>query len=311
MAIYEREMTLLLNTEASYGVMPALVAADAILASDVRIMPMEGEDLSRNLELPAMGAQGTLPVNLHAKISFKVELTPSGTAGAAPIVGKLLRACGCAEVVTNGVSVAYNPVTNGHESVAVHLWYSGTRYAVTGARGDATIRVNASGIPVLEVELTGLFTQPTDAARVTASVASQLANVPVVATTANTPTFTLNGVACVMRSFSLKMGNKVEPRFLVGSEKVLITDRQDSIETTVEAVPLSAFDPYALSHAATLFPVNLVHGTAAGKIVTFNAPTAQMQRASGLEAKQGLIEWPLKITPNMNAGNDQWSLTFT
>ncbi|WP_370269240.1 phage tail tube protein [Nioella sp.] len=309
--IYFNEKIFLLGLEATYGTIPALAASDAILATDIRIMPMEGQDQSRNLERPHMGAQATIPVDLHAKMSFKVELTPSGVAGTAPVVGKLLRALGCAETVTATTSVVYNPVSRNHESVGVHLWIGDTRFALIGARGTGVLRINASGIPVLEVELTGLWTAPTEAARIEPDLDDQLEADVLVATTANTPVFTVNAVGLVMRSFALTLGNKVEPRFLIGAERVLITGREEMVETTVEAVPLSVLDPFGLALARSRVAVALTHGTQAGKTVSLAIPAAQVQRQQGIEEQQGIAEWPLRLVPQPGAGNDQWTLSFT
>ena len=88
MPLYWDEKTLLLKTETSYGVDATPTgAANAILATDVRLSPMEGQDVDRALEMPWMGASGTIPTGLHAKLSFKVELKGSGTAGSAPAFG--------------------------------------------------------------------------------------------------------------------------------------------------------------------------------------------------------------------------------
>ncbi|MEZ5752858.1 MAG: hypothetical protein R3D60_13140 [Paracoccaceae bacterium] len=309
--IFFNEKIFLLALETTYGTAPTLAAADAVLATDIRIMPMEGQDVSRNLERPYMGAQATIPTDLHTKMTFKVELTPSGTAGTAPVVGKILRACGCAQVITAGTSVAYNPVSRNHESVAVHLWVGDTRYALIGARGTATLRVNASAIPVLEVELTGLWSAPGEASRVVPDLDGQLDADVLVATKANTPTFTIDAVPLVMRSLALNFANRVEPRFLIGAERVLITGRDEVLETTVEALPLTTLDPFALAKSAERVAVSLVHGTAAGRILTLSIPEAQMQRPQGLEEQQGITEWPLRLKPQPNTGNDQWTLTFT
>lgn len=309
--IYFNEKIFLLALESTYGTAPTLAAADAILATNIRIMPMEGQDLSRNLERPHMGAQATIPVNVHAKMSFTVELVGSGTAGTAPVAGKLLRALGCAETIVASTSVTYNPVSRNHESVALHLWIGDTRFALVGARGTGTIRVNASGIPVIEVELTGLWTAPSEAARVDPDLADQLDAAVLAATTANTPTFTVNAVSLVMRSFALTLGNQVEPRFLVGAERVLITGRQEMVEATVEAVPLTTLNPFALALARTQVPISLVHGTVAGNICTLSVPKAQVQRQQGIEEQQGIAEWPLRLVPQPDAGNDQWTLAFT
>lgn len=310
MPIKWRSKILLAKIEASYGVDAVPAAADdAILATEVSLTPMEGNDVSRDLELPDLGAQATIPTELHAKLAYKVELAPSGTAGTAPAWGPLLRACAVAEVIDPGNSVTYNPVSDAHESVTHHIWVGPTRYALVGCRGNCMLKVSAQGIPYLEFEFTGLFTQPADVARVTPVLTGF--KKPQVATSANTPTFEIDSTAFVMRSFSLNLGNQIENRFLIGSETVLITDKSEAIEVTVEAVALAAFNPFSLAEAQSQIEVDLVHGTGAGKIATFNAPAAQMQRPQGLENAQDVTEWPLRLVPLRVTGNDQWTLTLT
>ena len=135
---------------------------------------------------------------------------------------------------------------------------------------------------------------------------------PDLVTSARTPVFTLQGNPFVMRSCALNLGNQVEGRFLVGSESILITDRADALECTVEAVPVSSFNPIALANAQTTVPLTLQHGTVAGRIANLSAPTAQLQRLQSLENAQNIKEWPLRMTPlPTGLGNDQWSLTLT
>lgn len=307
-----KSKVLLAKTETVYGTDSAPTgAANAILATDIRLSPMEGQDVSRNLEYPYLGAQATVPTELHAKLAFRVELTPSGTRGTAPPWGVLLRACGCAQVIVAATSVTYNPVTSTHESVTIHMWIDGTQYKLLGARGTCVMRINAQGIPYLEFDFTGLWVLASDVAQAVPTIASQLTNKPVIATSANTPTFTYNAVPLVMRSFALNLGNQVETRFLVRSESVLITDRAETIETTVEAVPLATLNPYALARDQTTAALTLTHGTVAGKIATLSAPAAQLQRPAGLENQQNIVEWPLRMVPIPVSGNDQWTLALT
>lgn len=311
MPIFWNEKVFLLALETTYAAANTpLAAADAILATNITLSPMEGEDVSRELELPNMGAQGTLPVNIHAKLTFSVEMVGSGTAGTVPVLGKLLRACAMAEV-KDATSVTYTPVTRGHESAAIHLWIGDTRYALKGARGTATIRVSSSGVPRIEFEMTGLFVMPTETARVVPLLQSQIDAQILVATTANTPTFRIGAQAFVMRSYTLALGNQIETRFLIGSEGVLITGKSELIETTVEAVALTSYNPFALAQSRTPQAVELIHGKQAGNIVTITAPRGQMQRPASLEQNQGIKEWPLRLIPMMGAGNDQFSIKFT
>lgn len=310
MAIKWRTKILLAKIETSYGVDAAPTgAANAILATDVTLTPMEGTDVSRDLERPYLGAQATIPAELHQKLSFKVEMAGSGAAGTAPAWGPLLRACAVAQVISAGVSVAYNPVSEAHESLTLHLWIGDTRYVLKGARGTAKISIGAQAIPYLEFSFTGLFAQAAETARATPVLTAF--QKPLLATSANTPVFTLGGTAFVLRSLMFDLGKQIENRFLIGSEAVLISEKAEAIEAKVEAVTLTAFDPYAKALAQDAVALVLTHGTVAGNIASLGVPSAQMQRPQGLENAQNILEWPLRLVPLPNTGNDQWTLTLT
>lgn len=285
-------------------------AANAMLLTDVQLQPMEGEDVSRNLELPYLGGQEEVPAGLRAVLTGSFELVGSGTLATPPNWGPLIRACGAAQVITAGTSVAYNPVSDSHESVTVHFWIGGTRHILLGARGTAVITVNAQGIPICRVTLTGLWVQPAEQARVTVDLSGF--QVPQIASKANTPTFTIGGSAFVLRNFSLDLGNDVQPRLLVGYEGILIVDRSEVLSATVEAVPVTTYNPYAVANAGTRQAIVLQHGTVAGRRVRVDAGQAQQRRLSGFENNQSVLEWPLQFRPlPTSAGNDQWKITVT
>jgi hypothetical protein len=309
-AIYYRLMVLLAKIEGTYGTDPTLTgAANGILATDISITPMDGEDVSRDLIQAYLSGQATIPTGLRVVLQFTTELAGSGAAGSAPGWGPLMRACGCAEVIVASTSVTYTPISDTFESLYLKFWLGTTLHAMAGSVGDATLTLNAQGIPSIRWTFTGLFVDPVDTARATPTLTGF--QKPLIASTAHTPTFTVNGVALVMRSFSYKLGNKVEPRLLVNREAVLITDRADAIDVVCEATPIGTFNPYSLAKAQTTMPVTIVHGTAAGNIITLSAPTAQIKRPTGYQNNQGIAEWPLSLTPLPNAGNDQFSLALT
>ena len=295
--------------ETKYGADVSPGGGAAVQVSDVQLTPMDGTDIVRNLEKPYLGGDATAPGELHAKLAFKVELSGSGTAGTAPNWGVLLRGCGIAQTVTISTKVVYNPVSSSHESLSLHVWIDETRYILLGARGSVKFALTAQAIPQMEFEFTGLFTVPTQASQVTPNYTGY--QTPLVSNSTNTPVFTVKGAAFVMRDFMLDIANAVESRFLIGSEGVLITDRADTLETTVEAKVLTAFDPFTLARDETQMPVALKHGVEAGHCLTFNIPKAQIQRLSGLQSTQNIKEWPLKFALLPRAGDDQWTLTLT
>ncbi len=308
---YWNQKVLLAVLETTYGVDPAPVGADdAILAQQVSLQPMEGNDVARELERAFMASDATLVADLHAKLSFRVELAPSGTAGTAPAWGKLLRACGCAQTVSVGTSVTYNPVSAGFESITLHFHYDGIRHVLTGARGTVKLMLKTGNVPHLEFEFTGRFAPATDAAQPVAVLTAFKA--PVVANAANTPTFTLAGVAMALRSLSFNAGVQVEPRFLIGAaDSMIVTAREELIEATVEARAMATFNPYARAAANERMPLVLQHGTIAGARAALNVPLAQLQRPTGVEQQQNIAEWPLRFVPQPDTGNDQWTLVLT
>lgn len=307
MSINWREKVLLFKTEVTYGTDPVPTgAANAFMASDIKLMPMEGRDQERDVALPTMGANPTLPVDLHCKMTFKVEATPSGVAGTPPAWGPLLRACGVSQVVVGGTSVTYNPSSGPHDAVTGYLYIGQTLYKLLGTRGNAVYSVSAQGIVYWEFEVTGLFVLAAESTRPT-PVLSAFPG-PLAATAANTPVFTINAIALVLRSLKLNFGNEVKPRFLIGSHQVKITDRSETIEMVVEAEPVSLINPYTLALNQTKVPIVLNHGTIAGARIKLNAPLCQIQRPSGVNDQDGIVEWPISAVPQQNAGNDQWTI---
>lgn len=257
-----------------------------------------------------MGNGATLPADLHMKLEFKIELqTADAAAGTAPNWGPLIRACGCAQTIVAATSVTYTPVSDLLDSVTLYFQLGGTRYVMRGARGNLKVALSSQGSPMMQFSFLGLFQVATEVVR-PAITPSGWAD-PLLASNTNTPILTVNGVSVKAKDFSFDMGNKVEPRLLIGSDSIQITDRAETIEARVEAEVLSTLNPYALAIAQTKVPVILQHGTVAGKKLTINAPYALVQRTTGLEESQGIIEWPLRLAPMQNVGNDQFSIVCT
>jgi hypothetical protein len=305
-----KSKTLLAKIETAYGVDSAPTgAANAILALNVTFSPMEGQDVVRNTERPTLGADPTVPAGLYAKLSFEVDLVGSGTLGTAPAWGPLLRACAAAQVITAGTKVEYTPVTDNHESVSIYFQIDSTRHILLGAKGNAIPALNAQGLPVIKFDFTGLFATPTEQTKPTVDFTAWQA--AAIASKTNTPTFTIGGIPFVLRSFSFDLGNAVEPRMLIGTESILITDKNESLDVSVEAVPVTTYNPYTVAQAQTLQAIQLIHGTVAARRVQLDIPNAQQARLTGLDTgNQNIVEWPLKFTPLPGAGNDQWKLTL-
>jgi hypothetical protein len=312
MSLLDRKKLILAKIETAYGTDSAPTgAANAILTTGLKITPMEGEDVDRELDTPWFGAQPTIPASLHAKVSFAVDLEPSGTAGTAPGWGVLMRACAMAQTISAGVSVTYSPITNvPHDAVTIHVNLDGVNYVVLGARGTVKLAMASQAIPKLEFEFQGLWTAPTDVAAPT-PVYTAFAK-PLVSNVTNTPVFTVNATTLRLQKLSFDLANEIENRFLIGgTDEVIITDRKPMIEMEVEARPMATLNPYTLARDQTTVPLVLQHGVAAGRRATLNVPRLQLMRPDSPGADQGRIMFPLKGSVLPNTGNDEFTLVLT
>ncbi len=310
-----RSKIILVKPETVYGTDPVPTgAANAMLLTDVTLQPMEGQEVSRNLEMAYLGGQEELPVGLYSVFSGSFELVGSGETGVAPAWGPLLRACGVAEVVTPDVTpddgtVEYSPVSDDHESVAIHFWIGPNRYVILGARGTAVISLGALGIPTCRLTITGLFTVPALTARpVTIDV--DAFQVPQIASSATTPVFTIDGISPVLRDFSLNLGCDVQQRILIGQERIVIVDKAEVLSCTIEALPMNIYNPVLRATApAPRQEIKLQQGNIVGKIVEIEVDRAVQRRFTGGAENQRVEEWPLTFSTLPSAGDDQWKIT--
>lgn len=309
MGLNSHHKVLLGKIEATYGVDPTPTGAlNAVLTRNFAITPMDGKDVVRISDKPFFGDDPMLPSELKAMMTFETELIGHGTVGTAPLWGFLMRAAACAQVIVAITSVTYNPVSTGFESATFYFDMGGMRQIMKGARGTAVLATDVNGIPVIKWTFTGLWTQPTDLApAVPVFTGFQQ---PYLTNDANTPTFTVNGVACLLRKFELDLGNQVAPRYLQNYEEIIISDTKAKIKLQIEALPLATLNPYALALAQTPFALNLVYGVGAGKIVTINAPSCRMGRPKHAN-QDNVLEWDLEMIPLAVAGNDQFRVIFT
>jgi hypothetical protein len=305
-----REKLILAKTEVVYGTDPVPTGeANTMLMTDVALRPIEGTDVSRNLMFAYLGNQSSLLGDIHVVLEGTTEIAGSGTPGDAPAWGVLARACALAETIVEETSVKYSPVTDAHESATIYFWQGGTRHVMRGVRGSGVLTLNAQGIPVIRWTLTGLFTAPTDTAQ--ATPAYDAWKKPLIVNDTNTPVFEIDDAPFVMRAFSMNIGNDVQPRMLVNAESVIVVDKAETINFTIDTVPLATFNPYVKAIAKTPIKIELTHGTVAGNICAIVAPINELERPTGFENDRGVTQWPLVARPIADAGDDQYSITLT
>jgi hypothetical protein len=305
-----RKRLLLAKTEDNYGVSAAPAGTDALLVSNLEVQPLQVELLDRELITPYLGNSKKVVGQRMVAVTFDVELAGSGTAGTAPQWGRLLMACGFAQAVVATTSVTYTPVSASFSSVTLDFNADGTKHLVTGARGTATINLNTGEIPKISFEMMGIYNAATGASAATPTFANQAD--PVVVNSTNTTGVSIFSYNACLENFSLGLNNETPFRQLAGcTQQVLITERAPSGEISIEAPAIGTKDFFSAVSTQTLGAVVWQHGQTAGNIVTFNAPTCNLDSPTYGDS-DGVMMLTLPFMPvPTSAGNDEFTIALT
>ncbi len=305
------QRALLAKVEDAYGADATPGAAHAVLAKEIEITPLAGESAERELIRPHFGGGERVHVGAHATCKFTVELAASGTAGAAPAWGILLRGCGMDETLmtANAKSVTYAPVSADEESITLHFYLDGQRHAITGARGTFSIGVEAQAVPTVAFEFTGLWAAPGSVAMPEADFSAWRA--PTAAGFAATTGFSLLGASPALASLSYEHGNQVVHRELVGgSAEAIITGREPKASVTIEAAAISSKDWFSAARNGDVGALSVTHGTKAGEKIALSIPKAQPLAPSYAEA-DGVAMLEIELAALPGDGDDEVKIAIT
>lgn len=302
-----RKLGILAKIETTYGTAPtpAPAAVDAMIGTNVSFTPIEGEEVSRDLYLPYLGNQGVILAGKHAQLEFEVEMAGAGAAGTAPKYGPLLRICGFAQTLTASTEAVYTIVEDGVESGTIYFLMDGVRHILLGARGNVSLNMAPKGIPRFRFSLTGMLGTIADATLPAVTTAGW--STPLECSSANT-TMTLHGWNSVAESLSIDLGNTVTPRFLIGSESVIISDRRTTGTAVVEATTLATMNWFARALDRTRGALSVIHGTVAGNIVEIDAPAIEIGKISQGQT-DGILNYSLPLSLCPVAGRDEIAIT--
>ena len=305
MARLFRKLAILCAVEATYGIAPAITAANAMIGTNVTFTPLEADEVNRDLYLPYLGNQGIILAGKHARLEFDIEVAGAGVAGTAPRYGDLLCICGFAETVTAGTDTTYSIVEDDVDSGTIHFEMDGTRHVLLGARGNMQLTIAPKGIPHYRFIVTGLLGTITDAPLTQTSLAGW--TTPLECSSANT-TMSLHGWPSVAENLTIDLGNTVVARFLIGSESVIISDRRTTGQAVVEATNLATINWFQRALDRTRGALDLVQGTTAGNIVEINAPAIEIGKISQGQT-DGILNYQLPLSFCPVTGRDELLIT--
>lgn len=273
-----RKKTLLAKIETTYGTDSAPTGAlNAIQTSDLTISPMEAETLNLTLDKENLGADPGTLVGKHVRITFRVPVAGSGTAGTAPAYGPLLIACGYAETVAAGTDVTYAP-TDDAASITLHMKHDRVLHTITGARGSVRMVTEQRQYAWFEFEFIGLYNAPTHHTTSLNPVVTAFQKpVPFRAATVEFELFTQ---ALCLRSLTLDGGQSNAFFECSEAESIQLEDRQGSFDASFVEPEIATYDVWTAISADTVGVLEYVHGNVAGNIVEFIGHHAQITSVS-------------------------------
>lgn len=300
-----RKLAMLHKLEVTYGTDAAPLAADAIIGSNVTFTPIEGQEVSRDLLLPYMGNQGVVLAGIYARVEFDIEIAGAGAAGTVPKYGSVLRVAGMSETVEAGESVTYDIIEDAVESGSLYFVSDKVQHVLLGGQANIALSFVPSAIPHYRVTYLGLLGTITDIGAMPA-VSMAGWTTPVHVSKANT-TMSLHGWNSVAESLSLDLGNTLTPRFLIGDEKILISDRSTTGTAVVEARPLSEINWFDRALKRTRGNLSLDHGKTAGNIVEVKSPAIEVGRPTQGQTN-GIINYSLSLSACPVVGLDEMQI---
>lgn len=309
MALYAARTLILQKAESTYGTSSNPTGTDALQVSNLTVDPLQLERENRELIRGFPGASPQIVTRQSVRMQFDVELVGSGTAGTAPRYGPCLKACGRSETIVASTSVTYARVGSNYSSVTIDAYLDGQRHRMTGGRGTASFSLTVEGIPKITFDLLGIYSTPTATANPSPTYTLQAQ--PVAANSDNTPTVSVHGFAACMSEFSLEDNNEIIFRQLMGcSKEVSIPTRNVTGSVTLEMPLVSTKDYYTLAANQTTGAITWTHGTTAGNIVTYNAPTCAFG-APAVSINDQIYHLALPFEALPNTGNDEDTLVLT
>lgn len=291
--------------EATYGTDAVPTAADAIIATNVTFTPIEAEEIKRDLMLPYIGNQGSILAAEYGRIEFEVEMAGAGAAGDVPRYGSLLRVCGLSETVTAGVQVDYEIIEDNVESGTFYFNSDGVQHIFLGNQANLSISVVPKDIPKFRFTVMGLLGDVTDVALPAVTNSAWID--PVKVSKAHT-TMTLHGWSAVAESLSIDLGNTLTPRFLIGEEKIKITNRSTTGTAVIVARHVADFDLFGKVKSRARDALAVTQGITAGNIVDVSGPALEFGKPTQGQT-DGIVNYstPLSFCPV--TGMDELKIT--
>lgn len=303
---------ILAKVESTYNTDPTPAAAtDAVLVENIAISPEGVRMIERKVAKPTFGSIKSVYAGMLVSVKFDCEMKGSGTAGTAPEIAPLLKACALKETVVAATSVTYKPssVDTDHKSITLYFYEDGLRYKITGARGKVTFSLQTGAAGKASFTFTGHLVGPSDVAIVSPTYNAQVPP-PVI----NAP-FAIDSYSAVIAKLDFDLGIELAtPDNIAATDgygEVRITDMNCSGSFDPEATLVATYDwitkwkssgTYALTTGAV--------GATGGNKYTVSMP-AVLYSEIGTADRSGILTRDVKFMAVESSTDDAVSIAFT
>lgn len=308
MTLLTRKRKILAKLESTYGTDSTPAAAtDAVLLRGLTVTPLKLTTDERTLIRGYLGAFSQVVGMSAVQIEAELELAGFGSAGpASPTAGydALMRACALQRVVTPGVSVAYNPISQTpFDSLTIYYEIDGVVQKAYGCRGTMTLDMQVGKIPSYKFTLTGVYGGVHDGS--VGDPVTSAYQAPRAVNSTNTTGFSLFAkTQLALESLSLDLGNTVDTNSYVGeTETVRISDRQTTGKCSIQRTKVADFSPIDDVLNVSLGALAITHGPATNQ-VQITAPQVQLTNPTEKDSNGiAFLDFDMRFLPN--AGNDE------
>lgn len=298
------------KAEGTEGSAETLAGVDAFMAMDINFKP-EIEMHTRDNVSSSLSVFSQVAGARKATMEFDVELKGSGTAGTAPALGKLLKACGFGETTVAVTSVTYAPASTGISSMTLAMHNDGVIYKIWGARGTVSLKLEKGKHALLHFVFTGADFSVTDGAMLTSGVAYETTKPQPFLSAA----MTVDSYAALLGGMDFNMNNEVTLRpdanSASGYKSAVITGRKPTLSINPnEMVLVATYDFFGKWRSANEGALTLALIGAAGNICTITAPKVQFTGVNPAD-NGGIRSLGIDCQLNRNAGDDEIVIAFT
>lgn len=316
MARYITNVGLLAKVETTAGTdaSPAAATDGQLLLKGVDITPIDPQLIDRNLLQPYFGGSAQLLGTVSSKISFDVELGPSGTAGTSAIWGTMLLGCAMASAsLATPTRVEHTPVSTSLKTLTIYMYDDGVLHKLVGALGTAKLSLKQNEVPKIHFEFIGTYQTATAVAL--PAITLTAAKVPLPMVKANITTDIMlgctysagvltGGTAFSSNGIEIDLANKTAWISTLSSERGELTDRDPKCSYQLELTAAQEITAMSDVYTNTLTSLGMVIGSTAGSKLLIHLPS--IQRTSIKKADENgvrMVAFEAKVLPV--SGNDE------